>query len=468
MAYCRSPRTTEGILATMSMPVPNLLNPPNLPYPACLPLESSDAGYRRVALAACFGTFIEWYDFLTYATLATYFAALFFPANDPVAGLLYSLATFGLGLVVRPLGAALFGSFGDRYGRRKVFIATIGIMGAATFAVGLLPTHATWGWTATALLIALRLIQGLAMGGEIGGANVFLAEHAPVARRGAMTSVLQWMGGLGILASTFQIVLLQSWLSAADFASWGWRVPFLVSAVLLLGSVRARLALQESPIFTQLRQQAHTSATPLRDCLADRQTRARMGLLFFCVSAGGSLLFFCSQVYAPVFLKTVVKMDAVRVGWVTLGATLCLFPLTYACGAWSDRVGRRPVVLAGLLLGVVSLFPVYVGLQQCANQPLMVFVLLLVPVVAVALVTGPQTALLSELFPARLRYTAVGLPHNLAAGWIGGLSPYMMTLLATRSGSVLVGLCYPAALLLVALLVGYYFLPETQGADLSA
>lgn len=423
--------------------------------------------YRKVALAACFGTFIEWYDFLTFATLAVHFAVLFFPADDPVAGLLYSLATFGMGMVVRPLGAALFGSFGDRYGRRKVFIATIGIMGVATFLVGLLPTHAQWGWAATGMLLALRLVQGLAMGGEIGGANVYLAEHAPAERRGALTSVLQWMGGLGILASTLQIVLLQTWLSEADFKAWGWRIPFLLSALLLLASVKARLALHESPVFTELSRQNNTAKTPLLDCLRDRQTLGRMALLFFSISAGGGLLFFCSQVYASVYLKTVVKMDPVVVGWVTLAATLCLFPLTYACGALSDRLGRRPVVLAGLLLGAASILPVYVGLQQVAQQPVLVFALLLIPVLAVALVTGPQTALLSELFPARTRYTAVGLPHNLAAGWIGGLSPYMVTLIAEKSGSALMGLGYPTALLLVALVVGYFFLPETRGADLN-
>lgn len=424
--------------------------------------------YRKVALAACFGTFIEWYDFLTFATLAVHFAVLFFPADDPVAGLLYSLATFGMGMVVRPLGAALFGSFGDRYGRRKVFVATIGIMGAATFLVGLLPTHAQWGWWATCLLLALRLVQGLAMGGEIGGANVYLAEHAPAARRGALTSVLQWMGGLGILASTLQIVLLQTWLSEADFKAWGWRIPFLFSAVLLLASMKARLALHESPVFTELSRQNGTSKTPLLDCLRDRQTLGRMALLFFCVSAGGGLLFFCSQVYAAVYLKTVVKMDPVLVGWVTLAATLCLFPLTYLCGALSDRVGRRPVVLAGLLLGAASILPVFAGLAQFPQQPGPVFLLLLIPVLAVALVTGPQTALLSELFPARTRYTAVGLPHNLAAGWIGGLSPYMVALIASQSGSVLLGLAYPTALLGLALVVGYFFLPETRGADLNA
>jgi MFS family permease len=423
--------------------------------------------YRKVALAACFGTFIEWYDFLTFATLATHFAVLFFPPGDPVAALLYSLATFGLGLVVRPLGAALFGSFGDRYGRRAVFITTIGVMGAATFGVGLLPTHAQWGWAATGLLLPLRLVQGLAMGGEIGGANVFLAEHAPPARRGAMTSVLQWMGGLGILASSLQIVLLQQFLSEADFKAWGWRIPFLLSALLLLASMKARLALHESPVFTHMREQHGVTPSPLRDCLRDRHTLGRMALLFFCVSAGGGLLFFCSQVYAAVFLKTVVNMDATLAGWVTLAATLCLFPLTYACGALSDRVGRRPVVLAGLLLGTLAILPVYAALRHLAAQPVAAWALLAVLVLAVALVTGPQTALLSELFPARTRYTAVGLPHNLAAGWIGGLSPYMVTLIASESGNALAGLAYPAALLAMALVVGYFFLPETRGVDLN-
>ncbi len=428
----------------------------------------SDApSYKRIALAACFGTFIEWYDFLTFATLAVHFAVLFFPADDPVAALLYSLATFGMGMVVRPLGAALFGSFGDRHGRKQVFIATIGIMGVATFAVGLLPTHAQWGWWATGLLLALRLVQGLAMGGEIGGANVYLAEHAPVAQRGAATSVLQWMGGLGILASTAQIVLLQMWLTPDEFLSWGWRVPFWLSAVLLLISVKARLSLLESPVFSHLQTQHTVSRSPLKDCLQDPPTRARMLLLFFGVSAGGSVLFFSSQVYTAVYLKTVVHMDPVTVGWLSVACTLSLFPLTYLAGAWSDRIGRRPVVLGGLLLGVLAVLPVYALLPLVADQLWLVLAAMLLLVVAVALVTGPQTALLSELFSARTRYTAVGLPHNLAAGWIGGLSPYMVGLIASQTGVPLVGLVYPSGLLLMALVVCYVFLPETRGRSLN-
>ncbi|MCK9283604.1 MAG: MFS transporter [Rhodocyclaceae bacterium] len=423
--------------------------------------------YRKIAIAACFGTFIEWYDFLTFATLATTFAQIFFPPDDAVRGLLQSLATFGMGMVVRPLGAAIFGSLGDRHGRRAVFIATVGLMAVATFAVGLLPTYAQVGGLATALLLALRLLQGLAMGGEIGGANVYLAEHAPPATRGAWTSVLQWMGTLGILVSTAQVVLLQSWLSPAEFLAWGWRIPFLFSAILLLFSLKARLALHESPVFEELRASRRIAPAPLRECFADRRTLGRMALLFCCLSAGGSLLFFSSQVYAPIFLKTVLHMEPVLAGRLSLIVTLSLFPLVFAAGWLSDRVGRRPVQLAGLTLGALGLLPVFAALPLYAAEPMTVVALLLVPALAVALVTGPQTATLSELFPTRTRYTAVGLPHNLAAGWIGGLSPFMVAWIGERSGDPLYGLAYPAAWLLVALAAGFFFLPETRGTDLN-
>lgn len=430
----------------------------------------SPAVQRKVALAACFGSFLEWYDFLTFASLATVFGQLFFPAGDPVASLLASLATFGVGMVVRPLGAAWFGSLGDRYGRRIVFIATIALMGVATFGVGLLPVYAAVGFWAPLLLVTLRVLQGLAMGGEIGGAIVYLTEHAPLERRGATTSVLQLMGPLGVMASTFQIVLLQHWLSAAEFQQWGWRVPFLLSAVLLAISLKSRMALHESPVFKSLSANRQIAKTPLRDCLADPLTRKRMALLFFCISSGGSLLFFSSQVYAPVFLKTVAGMDSTLAGELTIAATLLLFPLTILAGWLSDRIGRRPVLLAGLLLGAGGVMPVYWGLLHFGGaQPDSVAVagLLLVLVAAVALITGPQTATLAELFPARTRYSAVGLPHNLAAGWIGGMSPFMVTLIAQQAGNPLAGLLYPALLLVVACVVGWFLLPETRGANLN-
>ena len=422
---------------------------------------------REVALAACFGTFLEWYDFLTFASLATMFGGLFFPGEDPTASLLKSLATFGVGMVVRPVGAALFGSLGDRYGRRIVFIATISLMGVATFAVGLLPVYADAGFIAPLLLVSLRLLQGLAMGGEIGGAIVYLTEHAPVARRGMSTSVLQLMGPLGVMTSTAQIVLLQRWLTHEQFYQWGWRVPFLFSALLLAISLKSRIALHESPVFKSLADNQQIAKTPLRDCFADRVTRGRMALLFFCISSGGSLLFFSSQVYAPVFLKTVVGLDPSLAGELALAATLALFPLTIFAGWLSDQIGRRPVLLTGLLLGAGGVIPVYAGLLDYgATNSLLVIVMLLVLVTAVALITGPQTATLAELFPARFRYSAVGLPHNLAAGWIGGMSPFMVTLIATKLGSPLAGLLYPSLLLMLAFFVGWRYLPETRGTDL--
>lgn len=509
---------------------------------------------RKVAVAACFGTFLEWYDFLTFASLATYFSTLFFPPEDPVTALLASLGTFGVGMVVRPLGAALFGSLGDRYGRRAVFLATIVLMGLSTFCVGLLPTYAQIGLAAPLLLLVLRMLQGLSVGGEIGGAAVYLTEHAPAQNRGAYTSVLQLMGPLGMLASTLQIVALQAFLSDAEFREWGWRVPFLISIGLLAISIKSRLNLHESPVFRQLRAQNAIAKAPLRECFRDRHTLGRMGLLFFCISSGGSLLFFSSQVYTTVFLKNVIKLDAQTASGLVMVATIVLFPLTILCGWLSDRIGRRPVLLAGLVLGALAVLPVFHGLlaygnpalerfnrevpvvlsgQECRYDPFggsrndceryqelfarlgvlhqrtegglavrvggqviegyqpeavklalaaagrpeqadpatvdrpMLVALLLVLVVALACITGPQTATLAELFPARTRYSAVALPHNLAAGWIGGLSPFMVTWLSVRSGDALGGLWYPAGLLLLATVVGLLFLPEVRNRPLA-
>ena len=514
---------------------------------------------RKVVLAACFGTFLEWYDFLTFASLATYFSVLFFPPEDAVAALLASLATFGVGMVVRPLGSALFGSLADKYGRRPIFIATISLMGVTTFLVGLLPTYAQIGMLAPALLLLLRLLQGFAVGGEIGGVAVYLTEHAPSGRRGFYTSVLQLMGPLGILVSTLQVVLLQAFLEPAEFSAWGWRVPFLFSALLLFISIKTRMSLEESPVFRELQQQGRVSKAPLRECLSDRRTLGRMALLFFCISAGGSLLFFSSQVYANVFLKSVVRLDAQLASTLVMTSTLLLFPLTIFCGWLSDKVGRRPILLAGLLLGAVTILPVFKGLQHYGNPQLerfnrevavtlygdvceyspfrkaandceriqefltkngvsyslqqrigqdvavsvgggnavmgfspveltavlkakgwaekadsaqanrfMLFLLLIVPVIAVALITGPQTAVLAELFTARTRYTAAALPHNLSAGWIGGLSPFMVTLLSVQAGDALAGLWYPVGMLILASVVGMLFLPETRNVLLDA
>ncbi len=513
---------------------------------------------KNVVIATCYGTFLEWYDFLTFASLAVYFSVLFFPSDNPTTALLSSLATFGVGMVVRPLGSALFGSMADRYGRRPIFIATIVLMGVSTFAVGLLPTYAQIGMWSPIMLLALRLLQGFSVGGEIGGASVYITEHAPDGKRGLYTSVLQLMGPLGILVSTLQVVLLQYFLDEQSFNSWGWRVPFLLSALLLLVSIKSRLALVESPVFRRLREQNATAKAPLREIMKDRKTLGRMGLLFFCISAGGALLFFTSQVYTNVYLKSVVRLDAQLASTLVMVTTLALFPLTLFFGWLSDRVGRKPVILAGMVIGCLALMPVYKGLAQYGNPAMqrfyenvkvvlygnecnyspfrkpkndceknqeylgklgveyrvlpsrnfndtevqigaadpvtafnpsavsvtlrnqgwsdhadpaqvnatMLMLLLLVPVLALGMVTGPQTAVLAELFPARTRYTAVALPHNLSAGWIGGLSPFMVTLLNAQAGNGITGLWYPVSLLGFGLILGVLFMPETRHVSL--
>lgn len=431
----------------------------------------NNRSYPKIATAACFGTFLEWYDFLTFATLAVAFAPLFFPSSDPITGLLASLATFGAGMVVRPLGAAFFGSLGDRIGRRPVFLITISLMGGATFAVGFLPTYEQIGIWAPILLVSLRLLQGLSAGGEIGGSAVYLTEHAGNSNRGLKTSILQLMGPLGMLVSTLQLVLLNQFLDPVSFKEWGWRVPFWFSIVLLLIALKVRMTLEETPIFKEMLARGQTSKSPLRDNFRDKETRKQMFLLFFCISAGGSVLFFCVQVYTGIFMKSALQISPQIVDTLTITATLVLFPLTIISGALSDRIGRRPVVISGLLLGTILIQPAYQFLQALSQQGSPDYFLMAATLVTItlplALVVGPQTAILAELFSARTRNSAATLPHNLAAGWIGGLLPLIVTWLNNVFSSQLAGLWYPTIFLAIAAGLAIFFLPETKKVDLT-
>ena len=431
--------------------------------------------YRKVVIAACFGTFLEWYDFLTFATLAVVFGPLFFPSHDPTSGLLASLATFGVGMVVRPLGAALFGSMGDRIGRKPVFMITITLMGIATIGVGFLPTYEQVGIWAPIFLVSLRLLQGLSAGGEIGGSAVYLTEHAGNTNRGFKTSFLQLMGPLGILASTMQIALLQHWLTGEEFQSWGWRVPFWVSLGLLAIAFQARKALEETPVFTELNK-SQKAESQLVNNFKDPKIRKKMFLLFFCVSSSGAILFFCVQVYTAIFLKTAVKLPAELVDQLSIYSTLALFPLTIFAGWLSDKVGRKPVITSGLLLGAILIQPAYRAIESVGaefirvNNQEYLFLILLILIalsLALALVVGPQTAFLAELFPAKNRNSAATLPHNLAAGWIGGLLPLIVTWLNQVWGGSLAGLWYPTLFLGIAGLIALLYLPEVKNINLS-
>ncbi|QWD94705.1 MFS transporter [Polynucleobacter sp. MG-Unter2-18] len=429
-------------------------------------IQTSPPSYRKVAIAACFGTFLEWYDFLTFATLAVVFGPLFFPSSDPSTALLASLATFGVGMVVRPIGAAIFGSIGDRIGRRPVFMITISLMGIATVCVGFLPTYAQVGIWAPILLVSLRLLQGLSAGGEIGGSAVYLTEHAGDSNRGFKTSFLQLMGPLGILVSTIQIALLQTYLTQEEFLSWGWRVPFWVSLILLLIAFRARMALEETPVYLQLSKTESQSKSPLRDNLKDPETRKRMFLLFFCISAGGAVLFFCVQVYTSIFLKTTVRLAPQLVDQLSVYAIVALLPFTVLAGWLSDKIGRKPVVVSGLTLGATLILPAFYFLQSSGGSISLIAGVLIGLSAILALVVGPQTALLAELFPAKTRNSAATLPHNLAAGWIGGLLPLIVTWLNQYWESNLAGLWYPTVFLAGGAIVAMLYLPETRRTNL--
>jgi MFS family permease len=435
----------------------------------------SGYSYRKVCVAACFGTFLEWYDFLTFATLAVVLGPLFFPPSDANASLLASLATFGIGMIVRPIGSALFGSLGDRIGRKPVFMITIALMGLATFSVGFLPTYAQIGIWAPIMLVSLRLIQGLSAGGEIGGSAIYLTEHAGNEHRGFKTSFLQLMGPLGILVSTLQIAFLQQSLSNEEFQEWGWRVPFWISLLLLIIAFQIRRSLEETPVFLGLTKQTKKNESQLINNFNDPEIRKRMFLLFFCISSSGAILFFCVQVYVVIFLKTTVRLPVELVDKLSIYATFILFPLTIFAGWLSDKVGRKPVLLGGIFLGAIFIYPAFQLLQNLGNLYLQsqttitllgVGLILLILSTSLGLVVGPQTALLAELFPAKNRNSAATLPHNLAAGWVGGLLPLIVTWVNQALENSLIGLLYPISFLVLSGFIGIIYIPETKDSTI--
>jgi MFS family permease len=325
---------------------------------------------RRVVLAASLGTVFEWYDFYLYATLAPYFAALFFPKGNDTAALLAAFATYAAGFLVRPFGALVFGRLGDLVGRKHTFLVTIVVMGASTFAVGLLPTHATLGMAAPILLVALRLLQGLALGGEYGGAATYVAEHASDHRRGYATSWIQTTATLGFFLSLLVIGLCRAQLSPEAFGAWGWRIPFLLSLVLLVLSIYIRLRLSESPVFRAMKAGGKGSQSPLRDSFLRYPNNKLVLLALLGATAGQGVVWYTGQFYALFFLTITLELDYVRAYTLVALSLLVATPLFVLFGRLSDRVGRLPLILGGCLIAALTYLPLFQALTHFVHPAL--------------------------------------------------------------------------------------------------
>jgi MFS family permease len=333
-------------------------------------LQSFKTEERRVIFASSLGTVFEWYDFYLYATLAPFFAALFFPPGNETAALLSAFATYAAGFLVRPFGAIVFGRIGDLVGRKYTFLVTIVFMGGATFLVGLLPTFQTIGWAAPVLLVTLRLVQGLALGGEYGGAATYVAEHAPNDRRGYDTSWIQTTATLGFFLALLVIGVSRVWMDANVFADWGWRIPFWLSLILLVFSVYIRLKLHESPIFQQMKAEGKGSKSPLTDSFLKYPNNKYVLLALLGATAGQGVVWYTGQFYALFFLIITLKLDYVS-AYTLIGLSLLIGTPFFIFFGWlSDRIGRLKIILAGCLIAAVTYFPLFAGLTHYVNPAL--------------------------------------------------------------------------------------------------
>jgi MFS family permease len=337
------------------------------------PAALSSGEVRKVIFASSLGTVFEWYDFYIYATLAPFFAGLFFPPGNATAALLASFATYAAGFLVRPFGALVFGRIGDLVGRKYTFLITIMVMGLATAAVGLLPTYASVGMLSPILLVLLRLAQGLALGGEYGGAATYVAEHAPDKKRGLHTSWIQTTATLGFFVSLVVIGTCRSGMAEATFKSWGWRVPFLISIILLIISVYIRLKLNESPVFLQMKSQGKGSKSPLKDSFTNWPNLKIVLLALFGAAAGQGVVWYTGQFYALFFLTGTLKVHW-KTAYTILAIALILGTGLFIFFGWlSDKIGRKKIMLAGCLLGALTYFPLYRAMTHYANPALEAF-----------------------------------------------------------------------------------------------
>ncbi|WP_353558754.1 MFS transporter [Paraburkholderia terrae] len=530
---------------------------------------------RKIIFASSLGTVFEWYDFYLYGSLAAVVGKQFFSSVNETAAFIFALLAFAAGFAVRPFGALVFGRLGDLVGRKYTFLVTILLMGTSTFLVGVLPSYASIGITAPVLLIVLRLVQGLALGGEYGGAATYVAEHAPGHKRGGYTAWIQTTATLGFFLSLLVILGTRLIAGESAFADWAWRIPFVFSVILVSISVWIRMTLSESPVFLKMKAENTTSKAPIKEAFGEWKNVRLVLIALFGVVAGQAVIWYAGQFYALFFLTQTLKVNPVTANLLIAAALLIGTPMIVFFGSLSDRVGRKPVMLLGFLLAIVFYFPIFHGLTKFANPTLyaaqesapvtvvadptscsfqfnpvgtssfskscdiaksflarsavnysnedapagtvayvrvgntridsvdiagvgkkegakqvrdfeeklgtliksvgyptiadpklinypMVLLMLIGLVLTVAMVYGPIAATLVELFPTRIRYTAMSLPYHIGNGWFGGFLPTTAFALVAATGNIYAGVWYPVVIATVSLVIGFFFLPETR------
>lgn len=415
----------------------------------------------QVIGASAAGTVIEWYDFYIFGSLAAILSGVFYPQGNPTVALLSTLATFATGFVVRPFGALFFGRIGDLIGRKYAFLVTLIIMGGATSVIGLIPGYATIGIWAPVILVTLRLLQGLALGGEYGGAAVYVAEHVPDNKRGFYTSFIQITATAGLFVSLGVILAVRLSLSAEAFQAWGWRIPFLLSSLLVILSFWIRMSLKESPLFTKLKDKGKTSSAPVRDTLTVQNLKGML-ISLFGATAGQGVVWYTGQFYALTFLQNSLKIPFVTANYIVSIALLCAVPFFVVFGSLSDKVGRKRIMMVGNLLAALLYYPIYMAMKAYAASPVMLTVLVFAQVLLVTMVYGPIAAYLVEAFPAKIRYTSMSLPYHIGNGVFGGLTPFIATAVVAATGNMFAGLIYPISIATLTFVVGSLFLKETR------
>ena len=453
---------------------------------------------------------IEWYDFYIFGSLAVTIAPLFYPEGNDTLALIAYLSTFAVGFVVRPFGALFFGRIGDLVGRKYAFLVTLLIMGGATALIGFLPTYATIGIAAPIILLVIRMLQGLALGGEYGGAAVYVAEHVPDEKRGFYTSFIQITATLGLFLSLMVILLVQNAMSRETFSSWGWRIPFIISIFLVGISLYIRIRMKESPIFQQIKSAGMTSAQPLKEAFTQWDNLKRVLISLFGATAGQGVVWYTGQFYALFYLQTILKVNSRSANYIVAIALLLGMPLFVFFGALSDRIGRKRIMMAGCLIAALSYVPIYQAMQKVAGSQVVtaisqrntttgaisltpqtmvngalqpakevlpytnfesfivdpiawkLILLVFIQVIFVTMVYGPIAAYLVEAFPAKIRYTALSLPYHIGNGVFGGLLPLIGLWVIAQTGNIYAGLYYPIIVASLTFIVGSLLLRETK------